>query len=197
MHNRHSRHVAGTLTQSQTGKWLPAKQPSGRAPQVQGWNPRMLDQAGVLESPGTDSTSSISPDFGGSRRSRRRHKKRSKQAAQLLAESLDSATELKSSPENYVDSQSRSGFQSVHNILHPDSPEANLVSASQGLHNSPPYPGWQGVDSKCAGEGAGLEGFLHAARSGQGGLFEAEALRRLSQDSGGVSCLPILSSCIL
>ena len=155
----------------------------------------MLDQAGVLESPGTDSTSSISPDLGGSRRSRRRHKKRSKQAAQLLAESLDSATELRSSPENYADSQSRSGFQSVHNILHPDSPEANSVSTSQGLQNLSQYPEWQDVDSKSAGEGTGLEGFLHAARSGQGALFEAEALRRLSQDSGGVSCLPLLASC--
>ncbi len=155
----------------------------------------MLDQAGVLESPGTDSTSSISPDLGGSRRSRRRHKKRSKQAAQLLAESLDSATELRSSPENYADSQSRSGFQSVHNILHPDSPEANSVSTSQGLQNLSQYPEWQDVDSKSAGEGTGLEGFLHAARSGQGALFEAEALRRLSQDSGGVSSLPLLASC--
>ena len=151
----------------------------------------MLDQARVLESPGTDSTSSISPDFGGNRRSRRRHKKRSKQAAQLLAESLDSATELRSSPENNADSQSRSGFQSVHNIFHPDSPEANSVNASQGLHNLSQYPGWQDGNSKSA-EGAGLEGFLHAARSGQGGLFEAEALRRLSQDSGGVGCLPLL-----
>ncbi|KAA6425287.1 MAG: hypothetical protein FRX49_04781 [Trebouxia sp. A1-2] len=113
-------------------------------------------------------------------------RKRSKQAAQLLAESLDSASQsLRSSPENYADSQSRSGFQSVHNILHPDSPEANSVSASQGLHNSSQKTGWQDVDSKSAGEGAGLEGFLHAARSRQGGLFEAEALRRLSQDSGG------------
>ncbi|KAL0019924.1 hypothetical protein WJX77_010272 [Trebouxia sp. C0004] len=177
--------ATGTLTQSQTGKWLPAKQSNGRAPQVQGWNPRMLDQAGVLQSPGTDSTSSISPDFGGSRRSRRRHKKRSKQAAQLLAESLDSATELKSSPENYADSHSRSGFQSVHNILHPDSPEANSVSASQGLYNSSQHPGWQDGESKGAAEGPGLEGFLHAARSGQGGHFEAEAQRRLSQGSGG------------
>jgi hypothetical protein len=64
------------------------------------------------------------------------------------------------------------------------------------LHNLSQYPGWQDGDSKSAGEGAGLEGFLHTARSGQKGLFEAEALRRLSQDSGGVGCLPLLSSCI-
>ena len=38
-------------------------------------------------------------------------------------------------------------------------------------------------------EWAGLKGFLHAAHSGQGGQFAAEALRRMSQDSGGVRLL--------
>ncbi len=146
----------------------------------------MLDQAGALVSPGTDSGSSISPDFGGNRRSRRRHKKRSKRAAQLLVESLDSATEIKSSPEHYT--ESRLEFHSVHNILHPESPEEGSASASQGFNSLSHYPEWQaGIASiGSVGQQAGLEGFLHAARSGQGGLFQAEALRRTSQDSNGV-----------
>lgn len=153
----------------------------------------MLDQAGALESPGTDSTSSISPDLGGTRRSRRRHKKRSKQAAQLLAESLDSAAEPRNSPEDYAGSQA--GFQSVHSILHPDSPGE---SASQGFSNLAQHPGLHGEagDSRTAQGGAGLEGFLHAAHSGQGGLFQAEAMRRVSQDSSGVSPVHLLVTCI-
>lgn len=185
------KHVAGTLTQSQTGKWLPAKQPSSRPPLVQGWNPRMLDQAGALESPGTDSTSSFSPDFGGTRRSRRRHKKRSKRAAQLLAESLDSAAEPRNSPEDYAGSQA--GFQSVHSILHPDSP-GESASPSEGFGYLAQSSDWQAGagDGRTAQGGAGLEGFLHAARSGQGGLFQAEAKRRVSQDSSGVSPVHLL-----
>ena len=176
---------AGTLTQSQTGKWLPAKQQATKVTQAQGWNPRMLDQAGALESPGTDSTSSISPDLGGNRRSRRRHKKRSKRAAQLLAESLDSATAVKSSPEQY--SESQSGFQSVHNILHPDSPEEGSPGAHQGFEQSSKGARHQAGSIQGGAEWSGLRGFLHAAQQGQGEVFAAEALRRLSQDSGGVS----------
>ena len=171
----------GTLTQSQTGKWLPARQQSK---QPQGWNPRMLDQAGALESPGTDSTSSISPEMSGNRRSRRRHKKRSKRAAQLLAESLDSAAEIRSSPEHY--NEAYIGFQSVHNVLHPDSPEEGF---RQGLGGSSQDPKGQNRSSAGADEWSGLKGFLHAAQQGQGGLFAAEALRRMSQDSGGVRML--------
>ena len=139
----------------------------------------MLDQAGALESPGTDSASSISPEVSGSRRSRRRHKKRSKRAAQLLAESLDSAAEI--SPEHY--SKTHLGFQSVHNILHPDSPEEGF---RQGFGESSQDPRGQNRSSAGADEWSGLKGFLHAAQQGQGGLFAAEALRRMSQDSGGV-----------
>ena len=147
----------------------------------------MLDQAGALESPGTDSTSSTSPDLGGSRRSRRRHKKRSKRAAQLLAESLDSATEIRSSPEHY--SESHSGFQSVHNVLHPHSPEEGMSGFGQGFVGSSQDPKGHNESSAGVGEWSGLKGFLHAAQQGQGGLFAAEALRRMSQDSGGVSML--------
>ena len=181
---------AGTLTQSQTGKWLPAKQQATKLTQAQGWNPRMLDQAGALESPGTDSTSSISPDLGGNRRSRRRHKKRSKRTAQLLADSLDSATAVQSSPEQYAESQS--GFQSVHNTMHPDSPEGGS-GADQGFQHSS-QGGRQQVGSSQGGdEWSGLKGFLHAAQQGQGEIFAAEALRRQSQDSGGVSTHLVLS----
>ena len=155
--------------------------------QPQGWNPRMLDQAGTLESPGTDSTSSISPEVSGNRRSRRRHKRRSKRAAQLLAESLDSAAEIKSSPEHY--SETQLGFQSVHNVLHPGSPEEEASGVRQGFWESSQDPNGQNRSSAGAGEWSGLKGYLHAAQQGQGGLFAAEALRRMSQDSGGVSML--------
>lgn len=179
-------HGTGTLTQSQTGKWLPAKQPGSRGTQLQGWNPRMLHQAGAVLSPGTDSSASISPDPSGIRRGKRRHKKRSKRAARLLAESLDSAAELESSPENYA--QSSSAFHSVHNILHPASPEDNSPDAGQCLGSLPQKPRRQseGGNSEFKGEWAGLQGFLHAAKSGQAGQFAAEALRRISQDSSGV-----------
>lgn len=179
--------TAGTLTQSQTGKWLPARQQSNRLMQAQGWNPRMLDQAGALESPGTDSTSSISPELSGNRRSRRRHKKRSKRAVQLLAESLDSAAEIRSSPEHY--SETHLGFQSVHNVLHPDSPEEGAPGFRQGFGGSSQDPKGQSRSSAGADEWSGLKGYLHAAQQGQGGLFAAEALRRMSQDSGGVRML--------
>ena len=156
----------------------------------------MLDQAGALESPGTDSTSSISPELSGNQRSRRRHKKRSKRAAQLLAESLDSAAEIRSSPEHY--SEAYIGFQSVHNVLHPDSPEEGFRQSFGG--SSQDLKG-QNRSSAGADEWSGLKGFLHAAQQGQGGLFAAEALRRMSQDSGGVRMLmpphppPPLSYC--
>ena len=180
--------IAGTLTQSQTGKWLPARQQATKPMQPHGWNPRMLDQAGALESPGTDSTSSISPEVSGSKRSRRRHKRRSKRAAKLLAESLDSATEVKSSPEHY--SQADFGFQSVHNVLHPDSPVEGEASGTRlGFGGSSQDPTGRHGSSAGAEEWTGLKGFLHAAQQGQGGLFAAEALRRMSQDSGGVYML--------
>ena len=191
--------AAGTLTQSQTGKWLPARQQSNKLMQPQGWNPRMLDQAGALESPGTDSASSISPEMSGSRRSRRRHKQRSKRAAQLLAESLDSAAEIRSSPEHY--SETQLGFQSVHNVLHPDSPEEGAPGFRQGFRESSQDPVGQNRSSAGAEEWSGLKGYLHAAQQGQGGLFAAEALRRMSQDSGGVWMLlhplsAVYSNCI-
>ena len=188
----------GTLTQSQTGKWVPAKQPPAKPSQVQGWNPRMLDQAGALVSPGSpDSTSSVSPDYGGdSKRSRRKHKKRSKRAAQLLAESLDSAAELKSSPSPEQYAESQAGFKSVHSILHTESPDKGFLSNSQSGTAARQNPGCQRSVSSTGQEEewAGLKGFLHAAHSGQGGLFAAEALRRMSQDSGGVCVQPTLLS---
>ena len=42
----------GTLTQSQTGKWLPAGKPDLQGQGIKNWNPRMLDQASGLQSPG-------------------------------------------------------------------------------------------------------------------------------------------------
>lgn len=147
----------------------------------------MLDQAGTLESPGTDSASSISPELSGSRRSRRRHKRRSKRAAQLLAESLDSAAEIRSSPEHY--SETHLGFQSVHNVLHPDLPEEEASAIRQGFWESSQDPKGHSKSRAGADEWSGLKGFLHAAQHGQGGLFAAEALRRMSQDLGGVSML--------
>ena len=147
----------------------------------------MLDQAAALESPGTDSTSSTSPDLGGNRRRRRRHNKRSKRAAQLLAESLDSASELKSSPEQYAESSS--GFWSVHNILHPDQPQESVLRVEQGVRGLLQDDRRQSGSRLGDDEWSGLKGFLHAAQQGQGGLFAAEALRRMSQDLGGVSSI--------
>lgn len=144
----------------------------------------MLDQAGALQSPGTDSTSSMSPDQSGSRRSRRRRKKRGKQAAQLLADSLNGTSEIRSSSEHY--SEAVSGFQSVHNVLHAESAEEGTSGFGHGRMESFEDTRRQDVSSVGADEWSGLKGFLHAAQQGQGGLFAAEALRRMSHDSGGV-----------
>lgn len=42
----------GTLTQSQNGRWLPAGKPDLHGQGIKNWNPRTLDQAGGLQSPG-------------------------------------------------------------------------------------------------------------------------------------------------